>query len=70
MSVNLIGVILQALLTLFHASYSVNSSLSDVCISKLTSTFDSMTNVHDVFYPSETRTHSLVKAGEYFVSLL
>lgn len=27
-----------------------------------------MTNVHDVFYPSETRTHSLVKAGEYFVS--
>ncbi|GHJ85529.1 hypothetical protein NliqN6_1931 [Naganishia liquefaciens] len=27
----------------------------------------SMTNVHDVFYPSETRTHTLVKAGEYFI---
>lgn len=28
----------------------------------------SMTNVHDVFYPSETRLHSLVVGGEYFVS--
>jgi hypothetical protein len=27
-----------------------------------------MTNVHDVFYPSETRLHSLVIGGEYFVS--
>lgn len=27
----------------------------------------SMTNVHDVFYPSETRLHSLVGSGEYFV---
>jgi hypothetical protein len=25
-----------------------------------------MTNVHDVFYPSETRLHSLVNGGEYF----
>lgn len=27
-----------------------------------------MTNVHDVFYPSTNRLHSLVEHGEYFVS--
>lgn len=27
-----------------------------------------MTNVHDVFYPSKNRLHTLVQDGEYFVS--
>ncbi|KAJ9109091.1 hypothetical protein QFC21_000419 [Naganishia friedmannii] len=53
-------------LTQSHLRHSVNNSLGYIGQSRLTSTPHSMTNVHDVFYPSETRTHSLVKAGEYF----